>query len=87
MGELSEALVREALRDVIDPELGVNVVDLGMVRQIKIANGQVDVQLVLTASFCPLAGTIVEQARRIVAALSGVTEVKVTLLDEPWTPA
>ena len=86
MSELTEAMVRDALRGVIDPELGANVVDLGMVKQIKIADGQVGVQLVLTAPDCPLAGWIVMQAQRAVGALPGVAGVQVNLLDEPWQP-
>lgn len=86
MNELTEAVVRDALRGVIDPELGANVVDLGMVKQVTIADGQVTVQLVLTAPGCPLAGLIAWQAQRAVAALPGVTEVRVEFLDEPWQP-
>lgn len=86
MSALTEEAVREALRGVIDPELGANVVDLGMVKQIDIFDGQVSVQLVLTAPGCPLAGWIVLQARRAVGALPGVASVQVKLLDEPWRP-
>ncbi len=86
MSELTEEAVREALRGVIDPELGANVVDLGMVKRIGIMDGQVTVQLVLTAPGCPLAGLIAWQAQRAVAALPGVTDVRVEFLDEPWQP-
>lgn len=86
MSELTEAAVRDALRGVIDPELGANVVDLGMVKQVTIADGQVTVKLVLTAPGCPLAGLIAWQAQRTVAALPGVTGVQVEFLDEPWQP-
>jgi metal-sulfur cluster biosynthetic enzyme len=86
MSELTEEAVREALRQVYDPELGASVVDLGMVKRIEIADGQVTVQLVLTAPGCPLAGLIAWQVQRAVAALPGVTEVQVNLLDEPWQP-
>ena len=86
MGELNEQTVRDALRGVIDPELGMNLVDLGMVKQIAIVDGQVSVQLVLTAPGCPLAGWIVRQVRQAVSALSEVKHVDVTLLDEPWEP-
>lgn len=85
--ELDEQTVRDALRTVIDPELGDNVVDLNMIRQIDLAGGQVTVQLVLTVLGCPLAGWIIEQIRQVVGALPGVEEVEVTLLDEPWQPA
>lgn len=86
MSELTEEAVRAALRGVIDPELGANVVDLGMVKQINILGDLVTVGLVLTAPGCPLAGWIVLQAQRAVAALPGVAGVQVNLLDEPWQP-
>ena len=86
MSEVTEEVVREALRRVMDPELGANVVDLGMVRRVEIADGQVTVKLVLTAPGCPLAGLIAWQAQRAVAALPGVTGVQVEFLDEPWQP-
>lgn len=87
MNELAEETVRDALRTVIDPELGANVVDLNMIRQIDLAGGQVTIQLVLTVLGCPLAGWIIQQIRHVVGALPGVEEVEVTLLDEPWQPA
>lgn len=86
MSELTEATVREALRSVIDPELGANLVDLGMVKRVEIAGDRVKVQLVLTAPGCPLAGWIALQAQRAVGALPGVAEVQVEFLDEPWQP-
>lgn len=85
---VTEAQIREALRPVMDPEMGMSVVDMGMVRHIEVDDeGHVEVKMVLTAPFCPLAGLITEQARRAVAAVPGVKEARVTLLDEPWNPA
>ncbi len=85
---VTQEAVREALRPVIDPEIGMSVVDMGMVRGIELDDeGKVEVKMVLTVPFCPLAGFITEQARRAVAAVPGVTEAKITLLDEPWNPA
>lgn len=86
MSELTKEAVREALRSVIDPELGANVVDLGMIKQIEIVDGRVTVQLVLTAPGCPLAGLIAWQAQQAVSALPGVAGVRVEFLDEPWQP-
>ena len=77
MAELTEQAVRDALRAVIDPELGDNVVDLGMVKQIGIIGDLVSVGLVLTTPDCPLAGWIVMQARRAIDALPGVADVQV----------
>ena len=87
MSELTKEAVCEALRGVMDPELGANVVDLGMVKEVVIADGQVTVKLVLTAPGCPLAGWIALQAQRAVAALPGVMGVQVEFLDEPWQPS
>ncbi len=86
MGELSQEAVHDALRSVFDPELGENLVDLGMVRQIDIADGQVTVYLVLTVPGCPLAGWIAHEVQQAVSRLPGVKRVEVRLLDEPWQP-
>jgi len=84
---LTESTVLEALRAVIDPEIGINVVDLGMIRQVVIRGGSVEVKMVLTAPFCPLASFISGQVQQVVSAIQGVQEAEVTLLDEPWDPS
>jgi metal-sulfur cluster biosynthetic enzyme len=86
METLDEQTVRQALRNVIDPELGANVIDLNMVRQITLEGGKVSVELVLTAPGCPLAGWIVQQIRAAIAGIEGVQQIDVRLLDEPWQP-
>lgn len=82
----TEAQIREALRPVVDPEIGMSVVDMGMIREIVVNGDQVEVKMTLTVPFCPLAGMITEQVRRAAASVEGVKEAKVTLLDEPWNP-
>ena len=84
---LNEQAVREALEQVIDPEIGINVVDLGMIREVAIDAGAVKIKMVLTAPFCPLAGYLTGQVREVVAAMPEVTEAEVALLDEPWDPS
>lgn len=84
---LTEERIREALRPVIDPEIGMSVVDMGMIREVSIEEDSVEIKMVLTAPFCPLAGMITEQVQQAAAAVPGVKEAKVTLLDEPWNPA
>jgi len=83
-----EETILEALRPVVDPEIGISVVDLGMIREIVIGDlGEVEVKMVLTTPFCPLASTIVEAVQRATAGVSGVKSVKVTVLQEPWDPS
>jgi len=78
--------VREALHTVIDPEVGIDVVDLGLIRQIHVdpKEGSARVDLVLTTKGCPLVDHLSEQVRRRVAGLPGITSVEVRVLDEPW---
>lgn len=83
----TEEEIREALRPVVDPEIGMSVVDLGMIREVDIEEDTVEVKMVLTAPFCPLAGMITDQVRQAAAAVPGVKQAKVTLLDEPWDPS
>ena len=78
--------IREALKEVYDPEIGLSVVDLGLVRRIEEVEGEVQITMILTAPFCPLAGMIFEQAR---AAAQAVTEkpVRVVQGSERWNPS
>ncbi len=88
MAIITEQIVREALRKVLDPEIGMDVVTMGMIRQVEIDEEEkVEVKMVLTVPFCPLASYLVEQVRQATAQVPGVQEAKVTLLDEPWNPA
>ncbi len=84
---VTEKKIREALRPVVDPEMGVSVVDLGMIREVEIQGSEVEIKMVLTTPFCPLAGVITEQVREAAAGVEGVEHAKVTLLDEPWDPS
>ncbi|MBC7222681.1 MAG: metal-sulfur cluster assembly factor [Anaerolineae bacterium] len=84
----TEEEIHEVLRPVIDPEIGLSVVDLGMIRQVQVDEaGRVEIGMVLTAPFCPLAGFLAEQVRQAAAAVPGVSAVEVRVLDEPWDPA
>jgi len=83
----TEQEIREALRSVIDPEIGMSVVDLGMIREVAIEGDVVEIKMVLTAPFCPLADFITDQVRQAAAAVPGLKEAKVTLLQERWDPS
>jgi metal-sulfur cluster biosynthetic enzyme len=79
--------VTEALREVLDPELGMSVVDLGLIYGIEIDGGKVAVTMTLTAPGCPIHDTMAEWVRCAVIKVPGVSEVEVTItFDPPWTP-
>jgi len=80
--------VTEALRAVVDPELGLSVVDLGLIYGVAVEGGAVRVTMTLTAPGCPLHGVMADWVRRAVLGMAGVEEVDVRLtFDPPWTPA
>jgi metal-sulfur cluster biosynthetic enzyme len=81
--------VREALRCVIDPELGINVVDLGLVYDVTVEDGTIRVAMTMTTPACPLGETLTEQAEATVwQNVPGVKSVMVDLVwDPPWRPA
>ncbi len=80
--------VREALRQVDDPEAGMNIVDLGLVYEVEVAADRVRVDMTMTTAACPMADMLVAQAQRVVAAIVPAgTAVEVRLVwDPPWTP-
>src|SRR5579875_939259 len=84
---VSEEAVLQALRDVYDPEIGVNVVDLGLVYRLEIVDDKVDVDLSMTTPGCPAIGSILETADMAIRQVPGVKDVHVELVwDPPWTP-
>jgi metal-sulfur cluster biosynthetic enzyme len=84
--ELTER-VRAALRAVIDPEVGVNIVDLGLIYELTVDGGEVHVALTMTSPACPLGEGIVRDAERCVRAVPGVSGADVRLVwRPPWGP-
>ena len=86
---INEAAVLEALKDVIDPELGVNVVDLGLIYEVAIDGNDIHITMTLTTPGCPLHESIAEAVDQVLRLmLPGVGGVAVDLVwDPPWTPA
>jgi metal-sulfur cluster biosynthetic enzyme len=80
--------VEEMLRQVYDPELGVNVLDLGLIYSIDIEeSGTVKISMTLTTQGCPLHDTIIGGVKASLARVPGVKEVEVELVWSPaWTP-
>lgn len=77
MPSKDEMMVR--LREVIDPEIGLNIVDLGMVKNISINSNRVAVEIALTVKGCPLASTIEKDITRILGSMDGVDDVQVSM--------
>ena len=82
-----ESALLEALRQVIDPELMINVVDLGLVYRVECREGAVDVDLTMTTPACPAAESIAAEAESAVRGALPDAEVRVAVVYEPpWTP-
>lgn len=84
---LKQEDVIEALRECYDPEIPVNIIDLGLVYGVKITPVRVDVKMTLTALGCPMAGEVMSEVRDKLLGLPGVDDAGVELTYEPpWTP-
>ncbi|MCC7202401.1 MAG: metal-sulfur cluster assembly factor [Nitrospirae bacterium] len=84
---LTEQLILTALKHVIDPEIGINIVDLGLVYDVKLDGGDVIIKMTMTTPGCPLHESIARGAEDAARQLEGVSTVKVDLVwDPPWTP-
>jgi len=84
---VTEKDVRNALKGVKDPELNLDLVVLGLIYDIEVAETKADVVMSLTSPMCPVAGEIVEQAKQAVLGVDGIEEADVQLtFDPPWTP-
>jgi metal-sulfur cluster biosynthetic enzyme len=79
--------VTDALRDVIDPELGLDFVELGLIYGVEVDDGTVRVSYTLTSPGCPIGPQVSEQIEEFVGELDGVEEVEPTMtFSPPWTP-
>jgi metal-sulfur cluster biosynthetic enzyme len=84
---VTEAEVIKVLKECYDPEIPVNIVDLGLIYGITINKGNVKIKLGLTSPFCPMGNLLVEEVKNKVKKLKGIKEVDVELVLEPmWTP-
>jgi metal-sulfur cluster biosynthetic enzyme len=79
--------VTDALRDVIDPELGLDFVELGLIYEVEVQESTVRVTYTLTSPGCPIGPQVSEQIEEFVGELEGVDEVEPTMtFSPPWTP-
>ena len=78
--------VLKALRQVKDPEVGLNIIDLGLVYDVEVEDGDVHIKMTLTSPGCPVGPQIMSEVDQVARMLDGVTDVEVELVWEPfWT--
>ena len=81
-----EQALRDALRSVDDPELDMNIVELGLVRQVNLQPDFTEIKMIMTTPFCPYGPALLEKTRRVAEAHLH-TPVKITLGMEMWEPS
>jgi metal-sulfur cluster biosynthetic enzyme len=89
---VSEDVVREELKKVVDPELFVNIIDLGLVYEVTVtetpeAKSNITIQMTMTSPMCPAGPQMIANSKQVLGAVEGVGEVEVKIvLDPPWSP-
>ena len=81
----TELAILDALRAVVDPEIGMNVVELALIKQILLGPDSTEIKMILTTPFCPYAGSMIAQVKEQTETVVD-HDVKVTLLAERWDP-
>lgn len=84
---IKKSQVIEKLKECYDPEIPINIVDLGLVYEVKIKKKNIYIKMTLTSIGCPLWSLIAEEVKRKLKEIDGVEEVEVDIVwDPPWTP-
>ncbi len=83
--KITEEVVREALREVLDPELNMDVVSMGLIKTVNLESEPAEIKMVLTTPFCPYGPWLVQQVKNS-AEKASHREVEVEILAEQWTP-
>ena len=79
--------VIKKLKECYDPEIPINIVDLGLIYDVKVNENKVKIKMTLTNPFCPMGNFIINDVEEKVKSIKGVSDVKVELVwDPPWTP-
>jgi metal-sulfur cluster biosynthetic enzyme len=81
----TEAEVRTALEEVVDPEIHLSIIDLGLVREVDLVSDPPAVRMLLTTPFCPYAPQIVQQVKDVMKRVTG-KDADVDILPDPWSP-
>lgn len=83
---MTETKIWEALKKVLDPELGVDIVSLGLVYDVRFEDGEAEIDMTLTSPGCPLAGVIDQEIRKVLKEIPEVKNLRIELIwDPPWT--
>ncbi len=80
-----EEQVKEALRAVMDPEIGLNVIQLGLIREINLGADEPEIKMMLTTPFCPYGGWLIQQVKDIASTTYG-KPFKIEVLPDLWDP-
>ncbi len=84
---MAEKKIKEKLKDVIDPETGVSIVDMGFIYEIDVTEDKADITMTLTTPGCPLHSSFVEQVEEKAKEIEGIKETDVEVVfDPPWKP-
>ena len=84
--KITKEKVMEALGQVYDLEIGFDIVSLGLIYGVEVEDSNVRIKMTMTTPMCPLAGLMLEDARRKVSEIEGIKDVKIELtFDPPWT--
>src|SRR5262249_8896759 len=78
--------IREALREVVDPEIGLNIIELGLVRDLDFQSDQTHVRMILTTPFCPYGPALIEETRKKISSASGAPAT-IEMSPEMWEPS
>jgi metal-sulfur cluster biosynthetic enzyme len=81
-----EGHVKAALRKVFDPEIGLNVVELGLVREINLEGDPAVIDMMMTTPFCPYAGWLVQQVKQQAEQVAPDKTFRVNVLPDAWSP-
>ena len=81
----TELAILDSLRAVVDPEIGMNVVELALIKQIILGDNETEIKMILTTPFCPYAGSMIQQVKEAAEEVEA-HDVRVTLLAERWDP-
>ena len=86
-GPLTRERVLDSLKNVFDPELGINIVDLGLVYEVEISDGTVHIEYTLTTMGCPIGPLIEQQMQQLLSSVDGVETVDAEMVIRPaWSP-